>query len=100
MLLSTKLCNEIKKVHPVGLEYYMKNISINGAKRGCSGFIKNTDNARIVYINTEKSSYEPMKEKNLLRTARDLTDYTGGYNQYATDDSIAAAVVRLLTQNI
>ena len=96
MLLATKLRNDIKKLHPTGYEFHLKNTSINGAKRGCSGFIQNTDNARIVYVDTEKSCYAPMKNGNLFRTAASLHDDRGGQNRYATDMNIANAIVKLL----
>lgn len=96
MLLSTKLRNQIKKIQPEGLEFHLKNIKVNGQNRGCSGFIKNVSNGNIVYVNTEKSCYSPLADKNLYRTAKDLKDYTGGRNRWATDDRIAIEIVNLL----
>lgn len=96
MLLMTKLKNEIKRIQPEGLEFYLRNININGARRGCSGFIKNTENGNIVYVNTEKSCYEPLNDKNLYRTAKDLKDFSGGQNRWSTDNNISNEIVELL----
>ena len=46
-------------------------------KVGCSGFIQNNANGKIVYINTQ-----PLNGKVMYRTAKNLTDYTGGMNQW------------------
>lgn len=35
------------------LEFKLDNISINGQKKGCSGFVRNTENGRTIYVNTE-----------------------------------------------
>ena len=74
LLLATKLKNQFSSVHQV----HLKNISVNGDKRGCSGFIQRGD--AIVYVNTDVlgGSY-------LYRTAAHLKDYTGGVNRYARD---------------
>lgn len=96
MLLATKLKNSIKKIKSEGLEFYLKNIQVNGAKKGCSGFVKNIQTNKIVYINTEKSCYGTLNDLNLYRTAKSLNDFTGGRNCWARDDKIAQAVVELL----
>jgi hypothetical protein len=96
MLLSIKLKNQIKAIQSDNLEFYLKNISINGAKQGCSGFIKNTLTGNVVYVNTEKSCYQPLSTSNLYRIARDLRDYKGGQNRWSSDNDIASDVVNLL----
>lgn len=96
MLLSIKLKNQIKKVKPEGLEYHIKNIIINGRKVGCSGFVKNLENGKIVYVNTEMSCFGPLAGKSLYRTAISLKDYTGGRNHFATNDELAEKVVEML----
>lgn len=86
LILSTKLKNRFPHADLVQL----KNISVNGDKRGCSGFIQRGD--AIVYVNTEVGfgGY-------LYRTAKHLKDYTGGQNQYARDlDSLVAGINQLL----
>jgi hypothetical protein len=74
LILSTKLKNQFSSVHQV----HLKNISVNGDKRGCSGFIQRGD--AIVYVNTEV-----LGGGYLYRTAAHLKDYTGGVNRYARD---------------
>ena len=87
MLLATKLKNQFTELHGVSL----KNIIINGNKRGCSGFI--TKGGRFVYVNTESlcGGY-------LYRTAENAKDYTGGRNNYARDlNTLVAGVNQLLS---
>lgn len=74
LILSTKLKNQFPSTHTVAL----KNISVNGNKRGCSGFIKRGD--AIVYVNTEV-----LGGGYLYRTAAHMKDYSGGVNRYAKD---------------
>jgi hypothetical protein len=89
IILSTKLKNRFTAEHSVSL----KNISINGDKRGCSGFISLGD--RIVYVNTE--SFGSLGY--MYRTAKHLKDYTGGVNQWAKDiDSLVFGINKALSQ--
>jgi hypothetical protein len=74
LLLATKLKNQFTPAHQV----HLKNISVNGDKRGCSGFIQR--GGAIVYVNTEV-----LGGGYLYRTAAHLKDYTGGVNRYARD---------------
>jgi hypothetical protein len=74
LLLATKLKNQFSSVHQV----HLKNISVNGDKRGCSGFIQR--GGAIVYVNTEV-----LGGGYLYRTAAHLKDYSGGVNRYARD---------------
>jgi hypothetical protein len=86
LILSTKLKNQFTPVHQV----HLKNISVNGDKRGCSGFIQCGD--AIVYVNTEV-----LGGGYLYRTAAHLKDYCGGVNRYAKDlDSLVAGINSLL----
>ena len=89
MILSTKLKNRFSPAHQVNL----KNISVNGNKRGCSGFISLA--GAIVYVNTE-----PCGSLGLMyRTAEHLKDYTGGPNRWAKDlDSLVAGINQLLAR--
>ena len=89
MILSTKLKNRFLSTHSVAL----KNISVNGEKRGCSGFISR-DNA-IVYVNTEPCGSLGY----MYRTAKHLKDYSGGVNHWAKDlDSLVNGINSLLRQ--
>lgn len=87
LILSTKLKNRFTPAHNVAL----KNIAINGDKRGCSGFIQY--GAAIVYVNTEPCGSLGY----MYRTAENLKDYTGGVNRWAKDlDSLVAGINQLL----
>ena len=87
MLLSTKLKNQFSPAHSVAL----KTISVNGNKRGCSGFI--SLNGAIVYVNTEQFGTLGY----LYRTAEHLKDYTGGVNKHASSlESLVSGVNQLL----
>jgi len=87
MILATKLRNRFLSTHTVAL----KNISVNGDKRGCSGFIARGD--RIVYVNTEPCGSLGY----MYRTAKHFKDYTGGVNQWAKDlDSLVHGIDTLL----
>ena len=91
MILSVKLKNELKKIcDGMSLEFKLKNISVNGQKRGCSGFIKNNENGKILYINTESSCYSPLSKKTMFRYANDFNDFSGkgGYNQWANNENL------------
>ena len=85
LLLATKLKNQFTPAHQV----HLKNISVNGNKRGCSGFIKHGD--AIVYVNTEV-----LGGGYLYRTAAHLKDYTGGVNRYARDLAALVAGINSL----
>ena len=86
MILATKLKNQFPSTHTVAL----KNITVNGDKRGCSGFIARGD--AIVYVNTEV-----LGGGYLYRTAAHVKDYAGGVNRYARDlASLVAGVNSLL----
>jgi len=87
-----------------------KNIRINGQLRGCSGFIQNTDNGKIVYLTTEQISYTGNTEafqgngmwgdENkacMYRTAKTMKDYTGGCNRYCSLDNLEKFVLSLLS---
>lgn len=88
LILSTKLKNQF----PSGYTFALKNIAVNGDKRGCSGFISLGDS--IVYVNTEVLGGGYM-----YRTAAHLKDYTGGVNRFARDlPSLVAGIVQLLNR--
>jgi hypothetical protein len=90
LILSTKLKNQFSPAHLVAL----KNISVNGDKRGCSGFI--SLGGVIVYVNTEV-----LGGGYLYRTAKHLKDYSGGVNRYARDlPSLVAGVNQLLNAGV
>jgi len=96
VLLMTKLKNMFKEVDKDNsLEYHLKNININGSKRGCSGFIKNGRNNKIVYINTEICCgiwLPPI----LYREAKSLKDFKGGINNFCDNNKIVSNVIKML----
>ena len=99
MLLMTRVKNQVSKIAKGNYEYHLRNISVNGSKRGCYGFIVNKDNGVVVYINTEKSCYVPLSTKNLVRYARDIKDFGGSHslNEWATDEDVFSYIVQMLS---
>lgn len=82
-MLTVALRNRIQKVGAgAEFEFKLKNIRVNSSVRGCSGFIKNLENGKIVYVNTEPSVYGPFSQKVMYRAAKDFKDYTGERNQW------------------
>lgn len=96
-LLATKLKNQIKAIDPT-LEVALKNVTVNGAKFGCSGFITDPGTGRVVYVNTDHNHH--INTTAYYRTARDTKDYRGGMNHTATYDALATAAVNLLKSEV
>lgn len=92
-LLATKLKNEIHAIDPT-VAVNLKNVSVNGVKFGCSGFITDLNTGKHVYINTDHNHHTNTRA--LFRTAKDTKDYTGGHNNFATYDLLAESAVHLL----
>lgn len=94
-ILSVKLKNMMTAAAPnMDLYFYLKNISINGDKRGCSGFIKNRENNSVVYVSTEVIS---LTSGFLYRYADDTNDYHGYHNRYAkTTDELCQSIKKML----
>lgn len=69
--LSRKLLNQLKvketESKDLMLTHNLHNNIINGKRVGCSGHIQNVLNNKCVYICTEKSCYQPLSDKNLVR---------------------------------
>jgi hypothetical protein len=88
IILATKLKNKF----PSEFDVQLKNIIINGDKRGCSGFI--SYNGKIVYVTTE-----PLGTMGLMyRTAKHNKDYQGGANQWAKGvDNLVSAVMKTIS---
>lgn len=76
-------------------ELHISDIRINGMIRGCSGFLRNTDSGKICYINSEGSCLQTLANKILIRTAVNLSDYTGGQNHFVELNEIVRAAIRL-----
>lgn len=96
LILSTKLKNAIN-AHAKGMDltFTIKNISINGSKRGCSGFIRNNANNSVVYVTTEEIRLCNLHY--MYRYANHEKDYRGYHNRWAdTLDELATNICRLL----
>lgn len=101
LILAVKMKNALKKANKTyeyPLKFEIKNILVNGQKRGCSGFVTNLNNGSCVYINTE-----PVIEGRLgilYRYAKDDKDYKGYTNRWTgrvyTVDSLANNILKLL----
>lgn len=92
-LLAIKLRNQILAIDPM-LAVNLRNISVNGVKFGCSGFIHDVRTGRTVYVNTDHNHHTNTRA--YFRTARDSKDYTGGPNNFASYEDLAQAAVTLL----
>ena len=97
LILSTKLKNAIN-THSNGMDltFTLKNININGSKRGCSGFIRNNANGSVVYVTTEEPCATFLKPY-MYRYANHEKDYHGYHNRWAnTLDELTTEICRLL----
>lgn len=102
MLFATKLKNSLTKLaEQMGMDITvnLKNITVNGQRRGCSGFV--TCGESCVYVATEHSCYGPISDKSMCRYAKDTKDFSSnglknGYNQFVADDFLAAKVISML----
>ena len=92
-LLAVKLRNQILAIDST-LSVKLRNVSVNGVKFGCSGFITDMNTGRIVYVDTDHNHHTNTTA--LYRTARDSKDYTGGPNNFASYEDLAEAAVALL----
>ena len=69
LILTTKLKNAINKKKP-GMEFSLHQISVNGNKRGTSGWIRNPENNSVVYVNTEGIKWNGRPRQYMYRYAR------------------------------
>ena len=96
LILSTKLKNAINQ-HAEGMDlvFTLKNININGSKRGCSGFVRNNANGPVVYVCTEEPCLSNLYY--MYRYADHEKDYTGYHNRWANSlEELASAICRCL----
>lgn len=99
-ILAIPARNAIKKANPAAkLEFGLRNIVINGQKRGCSGYIHDPATGNTVYINTESSC---VGLGHLVRSApsTDIHDNSrDGANYHEKDlKSLAQRAIALLRQ--
>jgi hypothetical protein len=90
----TKLRNQLLKLQP-DLVVKLRNVRINGALMGCSGFVIDPGSGRIVYVNTDHN-HGTRPNDAFYRTAESDSDYTGGRNRFSTYDELPSKVVELL----
>lgn len=97
LILSTKLKNAITQyANGMDLTFTLKNIAINGSKRGCSGFIRNNANGSVVYVTTEEPCASFLNPY-MYRYADNEKDYKGYRNRWAnTLDKLASAICTCL----
>jgi len=95
---SIKIKNSLKGLSFFAdLDFFLRTISVNGDKRGCSGFIQNIVNGKIAYISTEHSYVSGKSGKFLIRSAKSLKDYTGGQNMFTTLEQLPKYITDLLS---
>lgn len=101
-ILAVKLKNAIRAASPETagtLEFKLRNIVINGSKRGCSGFVRNPANNAVVYVITEEPVYSTLHY--MYRYADDMSDYKGYMNRWAdTLDELAKNIAELLRRPV
>lgn len=93
-LAAIRLRNQLLALRP-DLVVKLRNVRINGALFGCTGFVTDPQTGHIVYVSTDHNhglSYD----KALYRTAEHDKDYTGGRNRFATYAELPAKVIELL----
>lgn len=97
MILSQELKNAIvRNCGGMSLTFSLRNILINGAKRGCSGFIRITENGSVVYVNTERCAYGGVKNY-MFRYADSERDFTGYRNRWAdTLEELVTEIISML----
>lgn len=94
MISKIKLTRAIKKINPE-LEIKLNPIRLNGKTRGTSGFIYNPANGVIVYVNTEESCADWLKDKSLVRYAKNDKDYRGCKNNFPKNSELASYIVKM-----
>lgn len=106
MLLATKLKNRILLAadqNDLPLKFYLKNISVNGRKVGCSGFVVSVQSGACIYVDTEHSVFGPLSDKCLYRYAKDIRDFSStglrnGWNFFCTEDALPGNILRMLRE--
>lgn len=81
----------------------LRNVDIDGQKRGCTGFIVNSETGKTCYIDTEpffdggegSGLWNDPNKAVMMRTAENVHDYTGGRNQWLPLQDIVSTAVRL-----
>jgi len=92
-LNAVKLRNELNALRS-GLTIELKNVRINGVLQGCTGFVTDDATGNIIYVSTDRN--HGTVSTALYRTAAHTRDYTGGHNNFALFENLAAEVVAML----
>ena len=101
IILSRKLQNAVKQKFDGDLTFFLRNIVINGEKRGCSGFIRNNQNNTYVYVSTETIGFLPLGIGYLYRLADNEKDFTDYRNRYSDSlKNLVENIVNLLNSSI
>lgn len=87
--------NRLKKIAP-HIEPHLRNVRINGHLHGCSGFLRNPETGKIVYISTDLNHGTNIQA--MYRSAEHLKDFTGGRNNFCDFDEITECAVALLNK--
>ena len=85
----------------IELEFHLKNISINGVNKGCSGHVVNKSSGSCIYLTTEELTYGPLQGRAMYRLAKDIKDFSSnglknGNNRWIRYEDLAIAAVHLL----
>ena len=96
LILKTRLKNAIvRNADGMDLSFTLKNLSVNGENRGCSGFIRNQANGSVVYVDTEPTCSPALAL--MYRYANSEHDFTGYHNRWAKNlEDLSTSVVKLL----
>lgn len=99
MLLKTKLANQIKAIDPSVEMVKAKNVNVNGAKRGCTGFC--VKNGKTIYFATDALPMFGQKDTVMWRYAKDTNDYSSigienGANRWCEPGELASQIVKAL----
>lgn len=95
-LVKTKNIIKQANLDNLPIKFHLATVKVNASNMGCSGFVENTNNGKIVYINTDCMPFTGQPYKVLYRTASHLKDWRGGSNNYATPDELGKCVLRML----
>ena len=92
-----KFAREYKTAIKKLLSSNFELISFNRGHFDLSGFVKNKDNNKLVYISTSDVRYCSNSWYNsiLIRTAEHEKDWTGGSNNFSSLDSLLDYITRL-----
>ena len=80
--------------------FHLKNVSVNGQRRGCSGFIVENSTGKIVWVDTEPfftgGLFGNSNQTLLYRFAKHIKDYSGLGNHWGRCENIADHISSLL----